>query len=115
MSNLVLNSLTQESCSTLNGKTPALDASTAHKLGELVDGWQVNPESNSITKQFKFCNYYETIAFVNSVAGIAHQQDHHPTMNVSYNQCSITYKTHSVGGLSRNDFICAARINNLFS
>ena len=115
MSNAMLNSLTQEFCSTLDHKTPALDTSTAHQLGELVDGWQINAESNEISKQFKFNNYYETISFVNSVAGIVHQQDHHPTLNVTYNQCNISYSTHSVGGLSRNDFICAARINHLFS
>jgi len=109
-----LTNLLQESCSTLDSKMPALDASAAHQLGELVEGWQVSPESNSISKQFKFNNYYETMAFVNSVAGIAHQQDHHPTLNITYNQCLITFSTHSVNGLSRNDFICAARINHLF-
>ena len=114
MSDSPLTSLLQESCSALDSKTPALDAATAHQLGELVDGWQISADAKSITKQFKFSNYYETIAFENSVAGIAHRQDHHPTMNVSYNQCLITYNTHSVNGLSRNDFICAARINHLF-
>lgn len=114
MSDSPLTSLSQEFCSALDSNMPTLDASTAQQLAELVDGWQISADSKSITKQFKFSNYYETIAFVNSVAGIVHQQDHHPTLNVSYNQCLITYNTHSVGGLSRNDFICAARINQLF-
>ena len=51
------------------------------------------------------------MAFVNVVAQIAHQQDHHPDSLISYNQCKVTYSTHSVGGLSVNDFICAAKIN----
>jgi 4a-hydroxytetrahydrobiopterin dehydratase len=49
------------------------------------------------------------MAFVNAVAQIAHAQDHHPDMQVSYNRCTISWSTHSVQGLSINDFICAAR------
>jgi 4a-hydroxytetrahydrobiopterin dehydratase len=51
------------------------------------------------------------MAFVNVIAQIAHQQDHHPDLAVSYNRCTVTYTTHSVGGLSIKDFICAAKIN----
>lgn len=54
------------------------------------------------------------MAFVNAVAWIAHQQDHHPDMEVHFNRCVVHFSTHAVGGLSRNDFICAARIDALF-
>jgi 4a-hydroxytetrahydrobiopterin dehydratase len=70
-------------------------------------------------RQFDFKNYYRTLAFVNAVAWVAHTEDHHPEMTVTYNRCTVRYNTHSVnagrGGLSINDFICAARIDTLFN
>jgi 4a-hydroxytetrahydrobiopterin dehydratase len=78
-----------------------------------IPGWQGTENNAAIGKLFKFANFHQTIAFVNAVAWIAHQQDHHPDMLVSYNSCTITFTTHSVGGLTENDFICAARINAL--
>jgi 4a-hydroxytetrahydrobiopterin dehydratase len=77
-------------------------------LGELP-GWSVR--DGVLVKDFKFANYYETIAFVNLVAWISHRQDHHPDLEVGYNRCRVAYSTHSVGGLSKNDFICAARVD----
>ena len=78
-------------------------------VARLDSNWRLATDYKSISRCFKFKNYYETIAFVNMAAMVAHQQDHHPDMNVSYNTCSITYSTHSIGGLSLNDFICAAK------
>jgi len=80
---------------------------TAGFAGE-VAGWQV--EADTLVKVYPFRNYYETMAFVNMVAWIAHREDHHPDMAVGYNKCRVAFSTHSVGGLSENDFICAAKI-----
>lgn len=89
-----------------------LDAdSIAHYLKEINADWKLSAEGGSIQRIFRFKNYYETMAFVNVVAMIAHQQDHHPEMKVSYNSCVVEYSTHSVGGLSEYDFICAAKID----
>ncbi|MCL4799527.1 MAG: 4a-hydroxytetrahydrobiopterin dehydratase [Burkholderiales bacterium] len=76
-------------------------------LGELP-GWQL--EGDTLVKTFPFKNYHETMAFVNAIAWIAHREDHHPDLSVGYNKCRVEYSTHSVGGLSENDFICAAKI-----
>jgi len=84
---------------------------TLELLQQLEPQWQLNEQSKNISFTFKFKNYYQTMAFVNVVAQIAHQQNHHPDLSIKYNQCAITYSTHSVGGLSINDFICAAKIN----
>lgn len=73
--------------------------------------WQLNADSQTISNTYSFKNYYQTMAFINVVAQISHQQDHHPDLLVSYNHCTITYSTHSVAGLSVKDFICAAKIN----
>lgn len=93
-------------------KPAALDEDAITLLLSEVDrDWQLAADKQSIQREFKFKNYYETMAFVNVVAMIAHQQDHHPEMNVSYNRCRVDYSTHSVGGLSDYDFICAAKID----
>jgi 4a-hydroxytetrahydrobiopterin dehydratase len=91
--------------------SPALDqqAITSH-LSALKDWKVVNGE---LTRTFSFKNYYETMAFVNAVAWISHGEDHHPDMAVGYNRCVVRYRTHSVGGLSENDFICAAKVDGL--
>lgn len=85
-------------------------------LGKL-DGWILSGDGADvgIEKTFRFSNYYETIAFVNALALIAHQQDHHPELRVSFNQCTVRFNTHDVGGLSATDFDCAARVDALLA
>ncbi len=75
--------------------------------------WSLTGDGRGIRRDFKFKNYYHTMAFVNALAWIAHRQDHHPDLSVSYNHCSVTFSTHSLGGLSENDFICAAHVDAL--
>ncbi len=70
-----------------------------------------------LQREFRFNDYHHTMAFVNAVADIAHREDHHPEILVGYNRCTVRYSTHSVnqgrGGLSHNDFICAAKIDQI--
>jgi 4a-hydroxytetrahydrobiopterin dehydratase len=75
--------------------------------------WSLSKDGLMIQRNFRFKNYYQTIAFVNALAWVAHHQDHHPDLEVGYNRCVVHYSTHSAGGLSENDFICAARIDAL--
>lgn len=72
-------------------------------------GWD-NLGNCEIAKTYKFENFYETMAFVNAMALVAHRQNHHPELEISFNKARIRFSTHSVGGLSENDFICAAKI-----
>ena len=74
-------------------------------------GWSL--VDGAIQKRYEFADYHHTMAFVNALAWVAHAQDHHPDLLVSYNRCSVRYSTHSVGGISINDFICAARVDAL--
>ncbi|QOV89935.1 4a-hydroxytetrahydrobiopterin dehydratase [Humisphaera borealis] len=96
---------------TCTPKVTALSADAVTGLLKLVPGWEL--AGGKIARTFGFKDYYQTIAFVNAVAWISHQQDHHPDLEVSYNKCRISYNTHSVGGLSESDFICAAKVNAL--
>ena len=93
------------------GISPLTPEESAMLLGQLK-GWQLN--DGVITRSYEFTNYYQTMAFVNAVAWLAHREDHHPDLAVSYNRCRIDYTTHAIGGLSENDFICAAKIDALF-
>jgi len=74
-------------------------------------GWE--HVDKRLTKAFKFANYYETMAFVNAVAYIAHRQDHHPDLSVHYNRVVVVYSTHDAGGVTLNDCICAANVEAL--
>jgi 4a-hydroxytetrahydrobiopterin dehydratase len=82
-------------------------------LPQIDKNWQIAPDIMSIRKVFSFKNYYQTMAFVNALAWIAHQENHHPDLRVSYNQCEVTWSTHALNGLSMNDFICAAKTDKL--
>jgi 4a-hydroxytetrahydrobiopterin dehydratase len=71
-----------------------------------------------IVKTFRFRNYHQTIAFIHEIADVIHAEDHHPELVVTYNQCAVKFHTHSVdggrGGISINDFICAAKIDRVY-
>lgn len=86
------------------------------KLAQL-EGWTLSGDGAdvAIEKTYSFANYYETIAFVNALAFIAHTQDHHPDLSVHYNRCAVRLNTHDVGGLSATDFDCAARFDTLLA
>ena len=81
-------------------------------LGQLND-WTIREDGQELRRALRFKNYFRTMAFVNAVAWIAHQEDHHPDLDVGYNSCVVRYSTHSIGGLSDNDFICAAKVDAL--
>lgn len=77
-----------------------------------LDGWTL--ADGAITKTYTFPNYHHTMAFVNAVAWISHREDHHPDIAVTYDACRVAYHTHTIRGLSENDFICAAKLDALF-
>jgi len=105
-----LNPLAEKSCKACQGGGKLSDAQIQTMLGD-VPGWE--RAGGEIAKTFPFKNYYETMAFVNATAWISHREDHHPDLEVGYNKVRVRYSTHSVGGLSESDFICAAKIENL--
>jgi 4a-hydroxytetrahydrobiopterin dehydratase len=83
-------------------------------LRQLHEDWNLDGAAGRISRRLEFANYHETMSFVNAVAWIANREDHHPDMEVSYGHCVVRFSTHAVGGLSPNDFICAARVDALF-
>ncbi|SEQ26140.1 4a-hydroxytetrahydrobiopterin dehydratase [Amphritea atlantica] len=108
--------LKQRRCVPCDSTTPALTPQAAEQqLKRLASGWSCNEVGTEICKKFLFKDFYHTMAFVNALAWIAHQEDHHPDLEVGYNRCVVRFSTHAIGGLSINDFICAAKTDDLQS
>ena len=82
-------------------------------MSALHDDWALAKDGHSIVRTFEFAGYYRTIGFVNAVAWVAESEGHHPDLQVRYGKVEVLYTTHSIKGLSENDFICAAKINLL--
>jgi 4a-hydroxytetrahydrobiopterin dehydratase len=111
-----MTDLLNKHCQACEGGVAPLDAEQARAmLGEIHADWKLNDAGNEISRGFKFKNYYQTIAFVNALAWVSHQEDHHPDLEVGYSRCLVRYSTHAIGGLSENDFICAAKIDALIA
>jgi 4a-hydroxytetrahydrobiopterin dehydratase len=106
--------LATRKCVPCEGGMAPLTAEEAGALrAQLHSDWTLANDSKSLKRALKFKDFYRTMSFVNAVAHIANVEDHHPDLEVGYDYCRITYSTHSIGGLSQNDFICAAKIDRL--
>jgi 4a-hydroxytetrahydrobiopterin dehydratase len=96
------------------GGIPPLTKKEAEALmPELNDEWMLIDEAHLLAKSFRFKDFKATMEFVNKVAAIAEEEGHHPDMTISYGSASIELMTHAIGGLSENDFILAAKIDEL--
>jgi 4a-hydroxytetrahydrobiopterin dehydratase len=93
---------------------PMSRAEAEETLKQLDADWNLDAEVRRISRRLEFANFHETMSFVNAVAWVANREDHHPDLEVSYGHCIVRFSTHAVGGLSPNDFICAARVDALF-
>lgn len=100
-------------CVACEGGVPPLTPDEIKKYSAEVKGWMVSADGKLISQRFKFKNFYETMAFVNAIAWISNIENHHPDMEVGYNYCLVKYMTHAISGLSKNDFICAAKVDSL--
>lgn len=107
--------LKQQRCVPCEGGVDPLDRRAAENLLPQAKGWRLNDAATEISRTFEFKNFYETMAFVNAVAWVANHEDHHPDLEVAYKRCHVRYSTHAINGLSMNDFICAAKINDLLN
>jgi 4a-hydroxytetrahydrobiopterin dehydratase len=108
---LTISDLRTKRCEACAPGSPALEPAAVQNVLADLPGWEL--VNNQIVKTFKFKNYYETLAFVNATAWVSHAEDHHPDLEVGYNKCKVRYSTHSIGGISENDLICAAKVDAL--
>jgi 4a-hydroxytetrahydrobiopterin dehydratase len=108
---LTLEQLLAAHCRPLEGQ-PMPPAAVSEQLRVLPE-WRF--EHGALCRSYRFADYYRTIAFVNALAFMVHREDHHPDLAVGYNRCEVRFNTHSVNGVSANDFICAAKADAIFA
>ena len=114
-----MNSLLNKHCRDYSKKEASMNQQEIKKLLIHIPKWQQGLSQKDSEQQlyrtYSFDNFQQTMNFVNRVAEIAETQDHHPNMEISYNRCKISYNTHTVSGITENDFICAAHIDAIIS
>ena len=108
-----LQELHRRRCRPCEGGTEALSAERAARYLGQVPGWRLAGGRPAIERDFRFASFDATLAFVNALAWVAHRQGHHPDIEATPGRCRVRFTTHAIGGLSENDFICAARVNEL--
>lgn len=106
--------LARAHCTPRQGDAHRLADARVRELLPEVPEWRLAEDGRALVRTFRFDDYHRTMAFVNALAFIAHREDHHPDLGVHYDRVDVRYSTHDVGGLSENDFICAARADALF-
>lgn len=106
-----LEQLLASHCREVKG-SPMSSAQVAAQL-QVLDQWTL--DGGALARTYRFKNYYQTMAFVNALAYIVHREDHHPELRLTYNQCDVRFNTHSVNGISENDFISAAKADAIYS
>lgn len=103
---------TKKKCAPCEGSVPKMDRARANELLRTLDGWDLQGER--LHRHFQFKNFERAMRFVNALASLAEAEGHHPDFSVhDWNQLDVTTWTHSLGGLSENDFILAGKIDAL--
>lgn len=106
-------SLQDKKCVPCEGGTPPLARERVEELLRETPEWGVDGAYKEISRVFKLKDFKEAMMFVNRVADVAEAEGHHPDIAINWNKVSLSLSTHSIGGLSENDFIVAAKINAL--
>ena len=113
-----MTDLADKKCIPCEGGIPGFDISEIHKYLKMVDGWEVKADESKIyylIKEFKFKNFLESQNFINKVGEISENEGHHPDISFGWGYAEIKITTHAIEGLSENDFILAAKIDQLIN
>jgi 4a-hydroxytetrahydrobiopterin dehydratase len=108
-----MSEFAERRCAPCQGNAASYTREQAQNAVRKISNWELIEDGHAIRREFKFKDFYRTMSFVNALAHIANVEDHHPDLEVGYNYCRVQYSTHEVKGLSDNDFICAAKIDQL--
>ena len=103
--------LIDKKCIPCEGGVLPLTIPQANALQSELDGWTLSPDAKMISKKYTFKDFAEALSFANTVGAIAEDENHHPDMEIGWGKVTIKFATHSIGGLSENDFILAAKID----
>jgi 4a-hydroxytetrahydrobiopterin dehydratase len=108
-----IKELAEQHCTPRRGGEHLVASAQAQELLRVLPGWIATSDGKEIGKDFRFADFHRTMGFVNALAFMANREDHHPDLEVGYGHCRVRWSTHDVGGLSLNDFICAAKVEAL--
>ncbi|KAA9132034.1 4a-hydroxytetrahydrobiopterin dehydratase [Marinihelvus fidelis] len=106
-------SLSERQCRPCEGGTERLPVERARKLLRQLEDWRMDADGLEIKRTFRIEGFSRVLDFINRLAWLSHRQGHHPDFRVFPGGCVVRYSTHAIGGLSENDFICAARLDRL--
>ena len=105
--------LSQARCIARRGHEHRLTEASIREFMVQVPEWELVENGHALLRTFTFADYYRTMSFVNALAHVANAEDHHPDLSVHYDRCVVRFSTHDAGGLTENDFICAAKADTL--
>ena len=109
-----METLKDRKCAPCEGGVRPHDSTSAAGMMKLLHpDWRLVEDGKALRRDLKFADFWRTMSFVNALAHVANTEDHHPDLEIGYNYCRIRFSTHAVGGLSDNDFICAAKADAL--
>ena len=106
--------LDQKTCVPCQGGIPPLTAEEAENLLPNAEKWKLIDQNTKLQRNFSFDNFVEALDFVNQVGNLAEEEGHHPDITFGWGYCSVIFYTHKINGLHENDFIMAAKTNNLY-
>jgi 4a-hydroxytetrahydrobiopterin dehydratase len=107
--------LASKTCLPCQGGIAALGLDEARKMMGQLDGWSLSEAGTAITRRFAFKGFAKAVETANLAAGLGNKQGHHPDIAFGWGYCAVTFTTHEAGGLTENDFICAARLDALMA
>jgi 4a-hydroxytetrahydrobiopterin dehydratase len=110
-----MDNLADKKCVPCEGGVMPLTIQEAEKLLMQIDSWDLDANARRIQKEFSFKNFADALAFANRVGEIAEEENHHPDLHVSWGKVAVELSTHAIGGLSENDFVLAAKIDQVSS
>ena len=108
-----MNPLINKHCRVYSSNESTLNLSAIEELRSHTPNWQYCASENALCQTFHFKNFYQVMDFINQVADIANAQDHHPDVQLSYQRCVLCFTTHTVNGVTENDFICASLVDQI--
>ena len=102
-------------CQPLKGAENALGAAQVDAWLAALPEWRLGPDGGDLRREFRFSDFSTALAFANALGWIAERENHHPDLELGWGRCLVRFSTHDVGGISRNDFICAAKAQMLLA
>lgn len=110
---MTTDDLASKNCEPCNGGVPPMSGDEAREKLAQLDGWKLSDDGTTMRRRFEFKGFAKAVEMANLAAWLGNKQGHHPDITFGWGYCEVAFTTHEAGGLTENDFICAARLNAL--